>query len=509
MSDACKANASADTLVLRRRPEPSSAIVRLDPGLRRGTRGAIACLAALAACTPSTRGPVRVVVIGDEPRIVDADVRPMGPTDAVLTGAAAQGLVRLDGGGQIVPGLAERWNVSDDGLSYIFRLGDARWPDDGRVTPRAIVRQLRAAASPGGRNPLRGVLTGIEEIVATNDVIEIRLVAPRPNLLHHLARPELAIIEEGSGAGPFGVRRDEHGHLLLVRAVPDGEGEREETVALATERAALAVALFDRGLADLVLGGTLNDLPVARAADPPAAALRIDPAAGLLGLAVVDTSGPLASAELRRAMSMAIDRDAIIAAIGIEGLQPRFGLTTTDLSNLAAPAIPGWAPFPLAARRNEARRLVAGIGPLQRSVRVAIPDGPGYRLLFAHLRRDWAGIGIDAVRVDLPRSADLRLIDDVAPSRGAAWYLERFTCARAPVCDAAADTALAAARTARDPAVRAAQLTEADRLLTDAVVYVPLTTPVRWSLVSRRITGFRANPFAVHSLTDLVAPRAR
>jgi len=206
---------------------------------------------------------------------------------------------------------------------------------------------------------------------------------------------------------------------------------------------------------------------------------------------------------------MALDRDAMVAAIGIDGLQPRLGLTVPGLSNLAASTLPGWAANPLVARLNEARRLIAAAGPLQRSIRVAMPDGPGYRLLFAHLRRDWMRIGIDAVRVDLPRSADLRLVDEVAPSRGASWYLERFTCARVPVCDAAADTALAASRTARDPATRAVQLATADRLLTDAVPYLPLTTPVRWSLVSRRITGFRANPFAVHSLTDLAGPRAR
>ena len=478
---------------------------------RRAARGAalVAGLLALAACVPGNSGPVRVVVIGGEPRVIGGGVPPLQPADAVLTGATAQGLVRLDGGGQIVPGLAERWNVSDDGLSYIFRLGDARWPDGTPVAARDVVRQLRAAASPQGRNPLRSVLTGIEEIVATSDVIEIRLAAPRPNLLHHLARPEFAIVRGGAGTGPFRTRRDEHGHLHLVRNVPAGEGEREETVTLATERAALAVALFQQGAADLVLGGTWNDLPIARAADPPAAALRIDPAAGLLGLAVVDSQGPLASPELRRALAMAIDRDALLATIAVDGLQPRFGLTAPGLSNLAAPALPGWASFPLPARQNEARRLVAAAGPQARSVRVAMPDGPGYRLLFAHLRRDWALIGIDAVRVDVPRSADLRLMDEVAPSRGASWYLERFTCARSPACDPLADAALSAARTARDPAARASHLAEADRRLADATVYLPLTTPVRWSLVSRRITGFRPNPFAVHSLTDLVGTPAR
>jgi len=418
----------------------------------------------------------------------------------VLVGAAAEGLVRLDAAGQIVPGLAERWSVSDDGLSYIFRIGDRRWPDGSPVTARYVVRRLRAAAGPASRNPLSTVLTGIEEIVATTDeVLEIRLRAPRPNLLQHLARPELGIVRGDAGAGPFRIVRDAHPHLRLERAVPDGEGERQEVLVIEPARAALGVALFLEELVDVVLGGTMDDLPVARAADPPAAALRFDPAAGLLGLSVVDARGPLGRVEVRRALSMSVDRDALVAAFAVPGLVPRVTLVPTGLSNLAIPAAPAWAGFPLDARRAEARRLLAG--PVR--VRVSIPDGPGYRLLFAHLRRDWAAVGVDTVRVAMPRSADLRLVDAVAPSRGASWYLERYACVRAPVCDGQADIALQAARDAADAATRAARHAEADRRLTDAAVFIPLTAPVRWSLAARRVTGFRTNAFAVHSLADM------
>lgn len=460
----------------------------------------------LAGCGQADDRPLRVVVIGETPRIVDADRRAPTPADAVLMGAVAQGLVRLDAAGQIVPGLAERWSVSDDGLSYIFRIADARWPDGSPVSARAVVRQLRATAAPGSRNPLAGVLTGIEEIVATNDVIEIRLVAPRPNLLHHLASPPLGIVREDVGTGPFSTTRDGHDHLVLRRTVPDGDGEREQRVLLDAARPALAVALFAQGSADLVLGGGWGDLPIVRAADLPAAALRVDPAAGLFGLAVVDASGPLQSPEVRRALSMAIDRDAIVAAVGVPGFGSRASLAGSPLSNLPAPAVPGWAPFPLAARQAEARRLLGGARPM---VRVALPAGHGYRSLFAHLRRDWAMIGVRAVRVELARSADLRLVDEVAPSRGASWYLERFACARSRVCDPGADAALAASRVAADPAARTVQLAAADRAVADAALFMPISAPLRWSLVAGRVTGFRPNAFAIHSLTDLTDERRR
>jgi len=462
---------------------------------------------ALGACGKDDAGPVRAVVIGQSMKIADPTAKgSLQPADAVLHGAAAEGLVRFDAGGQIVPGLAERWNVSDDGLSYIFRLGDRRWSDGTRVTARFVVRRLRAAAAPQSRNPLAMVLSGIEEIVATtDDVLEIRLTAPRPNLLYHLASPELAVVRDDGGAGPFAVERRADDSLLLSRTIPDGEGERRESLALRTARSAVAVTLFTQRQADLVLGGTWGDLPVARAADPRAAALRLDPAAGFFGLAVVDPGGPLKSAEVRRAISMALDRDAIVAAMAIQGLQPRATLAPADLSNLAAPAAPSWAPAPLALRQAEARRLITT--PVR--LRVALPDGPGYTLLFAHLKRDWAVIGVEAERVAMPGNADLRLLDAVAPSRGASWYFEQFTCERAAVCDATADAAIESARIARDAPTRANYFAEADRQLADAAIFIPLTAPVRWSLVAPRINGFRPNPFAVHNLTDLLEVRRR
>jgi peptide/nickel transport system substrate-binding protein len=34
-------------------------------------------------------------------------------------------------------------------------------------------------------------------------------------------------------------------------------------------------------------------------------------------------------------------------------------------------------------------------------------------------------------------------------------------------------------------------------------LFIPITAPVRWSLVSRRIQGFAGNRYARHTLTDL------
>src|SRR3546814_17977363 len=74
----------------------------------------------------------------------------------------AQGLVRLDATGQVEPGIAERWIVIDDGMSYIFRIGDVTLPDGSAVTARAVVQRLRRELAPGSRNPPRPSLPALD-----------------------------------------------------------------------------------------------------------------------------------------------------------------------------------------------------------------------------------------------------------------------------------------------------------------------------------------------------------
>ena len=166
----------------------------------------VAFAALPSACNRQPEGAVKVAVIGATPKIVDPAAGPLAPPDAVLLNSVAQGLVRFDARGQIEPGLAERWNVSDDGLSYIFRLASGEWPNGTKVTAHQVARILRRELAGNSNNALKDTLGAVDEIVAMTDrVLEIRLRAPRPNLLQLLAQPELALVRVGQGSGPFQV----------------------------------------------------------------------------------------------------------------------------------------------------------------------------------------------------------------------------------------------------------------------------------------------------------------
>ena len=168
----------------------------------------VACVALAAGCRPQPEGALKIVVIGGEPKLVDPAAGPVSTSDAVLLQNVAQGLVQFDANGNIVSGLAERWNVSDDGLSYIFRIASASWPDGTKITSQQVARLLKRQLGRRSNNGLKDALGSVEDIVAMTDrVIEIRLIAPRPNLLPLLAQPEFAIIRDDQGTGPFSAVR--------------------------------------------------------------------------------------------------------------------------------------------------------------------------------------------------------------------------------------------------------------------------------------------------------------
>lgn len=468
-----------------------------------------------AGCGDPETGPLAVSVIGDPPKLINPNLKAITPPTAFLLSATAQGLVRFDASGQIEPALAQSWTITDDGLSYIFRINRLTWGNGRPVTTTEVAARLQAANSRASRNalkPLLGVITEIRPM--TDRVIEIRLKAPRPNFLQLLAQPDMAIIRNNEGTGPYRAEPTAGGAISLQPRASEDEDEEpidadvaSSQILLRGERAALAVARFQNESAALVLGGTAGDLPIARAAEPPAAALRFDPVVGMFGLQFVRSTALLEDVEVRRALSMAIDREAIVAALRVPNLAPRSVLVPPGIRELPRPASPAWMANPLPARRAAATEIIDRLTDLEPTIRLVMPDLPGYRLLFAYLKRDWRAIGVNLERVGPTQRADLRLIDEVAPASLATWYLRHFTCEASPICNAEADIQLEAARNTQSMTERQQFLTEADRLLMESVTFIPIAGPARWSLVSPRATGFQPNAFGRHFAGALVRPR--
>lgn len=492
------------------------------PTRRRLLAVILAAAALLNACGRDPGEFTRVAVIGPQPRLVETVTRPLTPGEALLRANMAQGMVRFDERGQVIPGLAERWNVSDDGLSYIFRMQSGDWPDGRKIKADDVARILARQLRPASANPLKDTLGAVRDVVAMTDrVIEIRLSAPRPNLLQLLAQPEFGLVRASVGTGPFQLPTDEQlaaippneakgeGLLLTHRVrIPDAE-DPVEKVRISGGQARQLVAAFAKGEVDLVLGGTVGDLPYAYRAKVPRGTRRFDPVIGLFGLAPTRRNETLQEADVRRLLSRAIDRQALIEGLRVGGLQPRATLLQAGLEGIGVPSQPAWLGQSAEDKRPsliaEAQRLFGNSG--RPTFRVALPEGPGGDFLFQRLAYDWRPLGISLERAPGPASADLVWIDEVAPSASPAWFLRRFRCGVAPICVEAAEPLLADARAARDGSERARLLQEAASLMDRAQLFIPVAAPIRWSLVSGRVPGFSENSFARHTLVGLRDPR--
>ncbi len=465
----------------------------------------------LASCDQRAgSGAVVVSAIGSPPRPADPRRVALDTPARLLLDSTAQGLVRFDAAGQIEPGLAERWIVIDGGTRYIFRLREGEWGDGTPVTAEQVVAILRRQMAGASQNPLVPFLTAIDEIVVmTPQVIEVRLGRPRPDLLKLFAQPELALLRlnPSGGSGPFRVARRGTAPLLRpafdpARADPDDQREvvPEQDVRLIGERAARAIARFANHDSDLVSGGSFVDWPLLATVDVPPAAIRLDPAAGLFGLAIVNRDGFLATPANRAAIAQAIDRTALTTAIA-PNWAPADRILPDILDSAMLPQVPGWTLLTQPERQAAARRQVAGwtAGPVR--LRIALPSGPGATVLYAQVAASLLQIGITPERVAIDAPADLKLIDAVAPYDSGRWYLAT-ACV---LCGEAAQAALDAARQAPTLEARAQRIAEADAAMNADVAFIPLARPLRWSLVATRLRQWQANVRAWHPLNRLRA----
>lgn len=456
-------------------------------------------------------GHVVVSAIGAAPALRDPARDALTTPDRLLTDAVAQGLVRFDAAGQIEPGLAERWIVIDDGTSYIFRLRDAEWSNGKPVTAEDVVAILKRQVRAGSRNPLAPFLTAIDQIVVmTPQVIEIRLARPRPDLLKLFAQPEMALLRARpvAGSGPMRVVREVAAPLLRpaidpARVEPDDPVDirPEDEVRLIGERAARAIVRFAAHRSDLVQGGSFADWPLVAVAGIAPANIRIDPAVGLFGLAIVRREGFLADAFNRIAVSEALDRAGITAAIA-PGWDPVDRILPDAIDSAGSPAVPAWTLLSLDERRAGARVRVAQWPGGAVRLRLALPSGPGATVLHAQIAASLAtiGVAVDRVAID-DRNADLRLVDAVAPYDSGRWYLA----SACQPCGDAARTALEAARTAQTLTERGQRILEADAAINEDVPFIPIARPLRWSLVALRLRQWQTNSRAWHPLNRLRA----
>ncbi len=484
--------------------------------------GAAVASLLLASCSSAgDEDRARVTVISESGRTINPIGTNLDQASATARMAVAKGLIGLDERGRIVPSIAARWIVTDDGLSYIFRLNEARWNDGRQITAERIATLLRERITELRASRLGRELRVVDEIVSmTGRVIEIRLDSPQPNFLQLLAQPELGLFRAGHGAGPMVEVSTEPVFLLGPLLQPEedvDEGEDEDEISLEddprrvwlrSESAARAIARFDAGHIDVVLNGKFHHLPLIDASGLNTNNLRLDPVAGLFGLRFVRAEGFWAIPDNREILSMAIDRPALLTSFpNVTAWKSRQKIIPEALDVEGINTRPDWASMTMQDRIDFARTMVtrwkASDGFIPPLV-IGLPDAAGADILFLRVRADLRRVGLDAQKVGLDQAADVRLIDEITPYDSPQWFLTQLTCDVTAVCLNDADAKIADADAATNLEIKARLYAEAEQMLVNHYNYIPLGTPVRWSIARPDQRGFAVNPRGWHPLNMLV-----
>lgn len=479
----------------------------------------------LTGCFGQGDRPLQVVAIGDQGSLFSADAR-MPYAARLLRAATVEGLVAFDEKGNVVPALADRWIVTDDGLSYIFRLRDGEWGNGTAISAETALAALNQAIAAQRGLPLGANLSVIAEVKAmAGRVIEVRLHQPMPDFLQLLAQPELGLVHARRGAGPMTSKRVSDPELKLDgvllnpiapedRGLPPEQGWREHTRKLrfSAANAGLAMQLFAQGDVDLVLGGSFADYPRIYSIGISRSSVSMDPVQGLFGLSVVRDEGFLSLPENREALAMAVDREALSAMINLGGWVATTRIVNPGLDGDNGSIQERWLGRTIEDRRVMARSRVERwqqggrkIAPL----RIAMPAGPGNDLLFERVAQDLQAIGLAARKVSVNAEAELKLVDVVAQFPAPAWFLDHLACAPSVrICNLTADQFVDKALIEPDPVKRADLFASAEAQLTITNSFIPFGQPVRWSLIGSRRPGFAPNRWSIHPLMPLaIIPR--
>ena len=461
-----------------------------------------------------------------------------------------EGLLARDAHGVLIPGVAARWDVSADALTYTFHLRtDARWSNGAEVTADDFAYSMRRLMDPKTGAQYASILYDLKNArevnagkmpldalgVAARDPLtfEITLAHPAPYLLAQLAhmtalpvyRPNVEQWGDGFARagrlitnGPFRLESYTPNDQLVLKKNPyfhdaasvalDGE-----TIFPLEDRSA-ALRRFMAGEID-----SYGDVPIDQVEWVRAhlgTAFRVAPELGTYFLALDCRHPPFDDVRVRQALSMVVDRDFLAKVIWGGIMLPGTSIVPAGMPGYGMPAHLAFAGESQFQREDEAKALMkaAGYGPdhplhitfrfnqseNNKATAIALADmwkvlGVTTEFIVSDATSYYAFLGsgepYDAIRrgwfADYPDAQNYLFLSETGNPMNTPHF-----------ADPAFDALLHQADNEVDQGKRTAILHEAEAMLLAAGAYMPLLDFQAPSLVSPRLKGWYTNIFDVH-----------
>lgn len=465
---------------------------------------------------------------GSEPETLDPTFA-TSQAELNILGDLLVGLTTLDARARPIPGIAERWEVSKDGLTWIFHLREAQWSDGKPVTARDFVngwqRTLdpktagRAAAAlwpvKNARAISRGATPPSSLGAKATDALTLTVVLENPTayLPELLTLPAAAPLgPKGAFNGPYVLKKWTPNDRITLTRNPrfyDAAKVRIDTVNyLPTPDTQSALRSLRAGELDMQTPLPSAQLAWMRQNMPDA--LRIMPSLALAYLAINLRDPALADLRVRRALNLVYDREAVAQKVMKLSESPAYAFVPPNLTSYRGGPALDFRSTPYPARLAEARRLMqdAGYGPFNKlRLTYAVSSNPDSRRLAAVFQAMARQIYIDVqIRVadyqinlramregqyqlgyttwlaDFDDAGNfLELLRSGAPSNYAGYRNPKF------------DAAMVAAEREPDAAKRTALLQAAEKIALADMPWVPIRFLSQSEAVGPRVGGYITN----------------
>ncbi|WIJ25998.1 peptide ABC transporter substrate-binding protein [Devosia sp. RR2S18] len=476
-----------------------------------------------------------------------------------VVGDYIEGLVTDNAAAEPIPGQAESWEVSEDGLTYTFKLrDDIFWTDGEPVTAEDFEFAFQRLMDPATASeyaylqyPIKnaeainsGEITDFSQlgVKAIDDkTLEITLEQPTPffieALTHYTAFPvpkhlveehgdQWTSVENIAGNGPYEIVEWIPGSY--VRSEKNEEYYDAENVQIdevyyhVLEDQAAALNRYRAGEFDI-----LTDFPSDQYAwmqeNLPGQA-QVDPFLGIYYYVMNQEQPPFDDVRVREALSISILRDVIGPDILGTGELPAYGWVPPGTGNYVEDAyMPEWAEMPYEERVARAQELLteAGYGPDNPlTVQLRYNTNDNHQRIAVALAAMWEPLGVNvelfnaevAVHYDALRAGDFQL-------GRAGWLLDyndpsnTLDLLKTGVDQGGEmnwgnnygrysneefDSLMAQAATEQDLDARAELLAQAEEIAMDEFAAIPIYWYVSKNVVSPSISGFEDNAKDIH-----------
>ncbi len=492
---------------------------------------------------------------GAEPETLDPH-KAQSTTSSGILRDLYEGLVSESADGALVPGVAERWEISEQGFVYTFYLRkDAKWSNGEPVTAEDFVYSLRRSVNPATGSSYSEILSPIlnaSDVITSKQAPEalgvealddhtlrIRLKAPTPyfiGLLAHASaypvyRPAVEahgdrFTQPGNAVSNGAYRITEWVALSHVQAERnphywDAANTRIDVVKFfAIDNAEAEFKRYLAGELDLTEGLPIPRIDWVKSRLPKEYKTHPSISTYYYGLNLEQPPFKNNPA-LRRALSIAIDRKVLTEKVTRGGEIPAYGWVPPGIIDYT-PQKPEWADWPREQQLAEARRLYQQAGyssekPLVVELRYNTSEG--HKKIAAAVAAMWkSALGVRVTLINeewkvLLQNVNAKKITQVYRAGWVGDYNDAFTFAElmhsrfglngTGYASKQYDALVDAASVEVDAGKRREYLQAAERRLLQDQPLIPIYFYVSKRMVKPYVRGYQGNILNHHASKDM------